>query len=152
MPIETQPVADIDQLKPLESHIDLSNQGLPTDFALEDYTLSKLMDDVMLLEFCDLQSGVDGVEYVMRGGIAIPTNNVASMWRKGKVIIKGPNVRYTEIGDIVMFPANMGIEITNVDVEGYGSVDKGLFLNEQRMFGICLEKTKDDGEEAVDPF
>ena len=92
----------------------------------------------------------------MRGGIAIPSNNVASMWRKGKVIIKGPNVRYTEIGDIVMFPANMGIEITNVDVEGYGSVDKGLFLNEQRMFGICLEKPKNkeavDDEEAVDPF
>ena len=50
----------------------------------------------MLLEFCDLQSGADGVEYVMRGGIAIPTNNVASMWRKGKVIIKGPNVRFVD--------------------------------------------------------
>jgi len=139
MPQETQLVADIDQLKPLESHINLADRSLPTDFGLEDYTLSKLMDDVMLLEFCDIQSGNDGVEYVMRGGIAIPTANVASMWRKGRVIIKGPNVRYAEIGDIVMFPANMGIQITNVVVEGHGTVDKGLFLNEQRMFGICLE-------------
>jgi len=132
--------ASIDILKPLHSHIDLSDKNLPTDFGLEDYKLSKLMDDVMLIEFCDLQSGEDGVEYVMRGGIAIPTNQVHNMWRKGKVILKGPNVRYTEIGEIVLFPANMGIQVTNVEVDGYGKIDKGLFLNEQRMFGICKVK------------
>lgn len=132
--------ASIDLLKPLHSHIDLSDKNLPTDFGLENYKLSKLMDDVMLIEFCDLQSGEDGVEYVMRGGIAIPTNQVHNMWRKGKVILKGPNVRYTEIGEIVLFPANMGIQVTNVEVEGHGKIDKGLFLNEQRMFGICKVK------------
>jgi cellobiose-specific phosphotransferase system component IIB len=95
------------------------------------------MDDVMLLEFCDLQSGEDGVEYVMRGGIAIPTNQVHNMWRKGKVILKGPNVRYTEVGEIVVFPANMGIQVTNIEVDGHGKINKGLFLNEQRMFGVC---------------
>ena len=127
----------IDALKPLRSHIDLADRSLPTDFGMENYVLSKLMDDVMLLEFCDLQSGEDGVEYVMRGGIAIPVAQIQNMWRKGRVIIKGPNVRYTEVGDIVMFPSNMGVQITNVEVEGYGPVNKGLFLNEQRMFGIC---------------
>jgi hypothetical protein len=132
--------ASIDLLRPLHSHIDLSDKNLPTDFGLENYKLSKLMDDVMLLEFCDLQSGEDGVEYVMRGGIAIPTNQVHNMWRKGKVILKGPNVRYTEIGEIVLFPANMGIQVTNVEVDGHGKIDKGLFLNEQRMFGICKVK------------
>jgi cellobiose-specific phosphotransferase system component IIB len=132
--------ASIDLLKPLHSHIDLSDKNLPTDFGLENYKLSKLMDDVMLIEFCDLQSGEDGVEYVMRGGIAIPTNQVHNMWRKGKVILKGPNVRYTEIGEIVLFPANMGIQVTNVEVDGHGKIDKGLFLNEQRMFGICKVK------------
>ena len=129
--------ASIDILKPLTSHIDLSDRSLPTDFGLENYKLSKLMDDVMLLEFCDLQSGEDGVEYVMRGGIAIPVNQVHNMWRKGKVVLKGPNVRYTEVGEIVVFPANMGIQVTNIEVSGYGKIDKGLFLNEQRMFGIC---------------
>jgi hypothetical protein len=132
--------ASIDLLRPLHSHIDLSDKNLPTDFGLENYKLSKLMDDVMLIEFCDLQSGEDGVEYVMRGGIAIPTNQVHNMWRKGKVILKGPNVRYTEIGEIVLFPANMGIQVTNVEVDGHGKIDKGLFLNEQRMFGICKVK------------
>jgi cellobiose-specific phosphotransferase system component IIB len=137
--MEQQPVS-IDVLKPLHSHIDLSDKSLPTDFGLETYVLSKLMDDVMLIEFCDLQSGEDGVEYVLRGGIAIPTNQVHNMWRKGKVILKGPNVRYTEVGEIVLFPANMGIQVTNVEVDGYGKVNKGLFLNEQRMFGICKNK------------
>lgn len=135
-----QAPTSIDILKPLHSHIDLSDKNLPTDFGLEEYVLSKLMDDVMLIEFCDLQSGEDGVEYVIRGGIAIPTNQVHNMWRKGRVILKGPNVRYTEVGEIVLFPANMGIQVTNVEVEGYGKVMKGLFLNEQRMFGICKNK------------
>ena len=132
--------ASIDLLKPLHSHIDLSDRNLPTDFGLDDYVLSKLMDDVMLIEYCDLESGEDGVEYVMRGGIAIPTNQVHNMWRKGKVILKGPNVRYTEIGEIVLCPANMGIQISNVEVKGHGKVVKGIFLNEQRMFGVCETK------------
>lgn len=134
-----QPVS-IDVLKPLRSHIDLSDINLPTDFGLDDYVLSKLMDDVMLIEFCDLESGEDGLEYVLRGRIAVPINQVYNMWRKGKVILKGPNVRYTDIGEIVLFPANMGIQITNVEVKGYGKVKKGLFLNEQRMFGGCEVK------------
>jgi len=132
--------ASIDLLKPLRSHIDLSDHNLPTDFGLEEYKLSHLMDDVMLIEFCDLQSGEDGTEYVLRGGIAIPTNQVHNMWRKGIVILKGPNVRYTEVGEIVLFPANMGIQVSNVEVDGHGKVSKGLFLNEQRMFGICKNK------------
>jgi cellobiose-specific phosphotransferase system component IIB len=135
----TEPIS-IDALKPLRSHIDLSDRSLPTDFGMEDYVLCKLMADVMLLEFCDLQSGEDGVEYVMRGGIAIPVTQVHNMWRKGRVVLKGPNVRYTEVGEIVMFPANMGVQITNIEVEGCGSVKKGLFLNEQRMFGVCKVK------------
>ena len=135
-----QPTVSIDALKPLRSHIDLSDRNLPTDFGLEDYTLSKLMDDVMLLEFCDIHATDDGAECVMRNGILVPVTQVHNMWRKGKVVLKGPNVRYTQIGEIVMFPANMGVQISNVEVEEYGTVKKGLFLNEQRMFGICKEK------------
>lgn len=136
-----QPQASIDILAPQRSHIDLTDRSLPTDFGLENYILSKLMDDVMLVEYCDLQSGEEGTEYVMRGGIAVPVNQVHNMWRKGKVVLKGPNVRYTEVGEIVLCPSNMGIQISNVEVKGYGKVKKGLFLNEQRMFGICEEST-----------
>lgn len=138
-----QPQASIDILAPQKSHIDLADRGLPTDFGLDDYTLTKLMDDVMLLEFCDLVSGgSDSDEYVKRGGIIIPVTQVHNMWRKGRVILKGPRVNFTEVGEIVMFPANMGVQISNVEVEGYGTVKKGLFLNEQRMFGVCKENSK----------
>jgi cellobiose-specific phosphotransferase system component IIB len=138
--MKDQQPASIDLLKPLHSHIDLSDRNLPTDFGLDDHVLSRLMDDVMLIEFCDLESGEDGSEFVLRGGIAIPVNQVHNMWRKGKVILKGPNVSYTNVGEIVLFPANMGIQVSNVDVEGFGKIKKGLFLNEQRMFGICYKK------------
>lgn len=135
----------IDVLATQKSHIDLSDKALPSDFGLDDYTLSKLFDDVMLLEYCDLVTGEEDVgDYILRGGIAIPVAQVHNAWRKGKVILKGPNVRYTEVGDIVVFPNNMGIPITNLEVTGYGKVKNGLFLNEQRMFGICevnVEKT-----------
>ena len=135
-----QPQVSIDVLSPQRSHIDLTDKSLPTDFGMDDYVLCKLMDDVMLVEFCDLQSGEDGTEYVMRGGIAIPVNQVNNLWRKGRVILKGPNVRYTEVGEIVLCPANMGVQISNVEVKGVGTVKKGLFLNEQRMFGTCEVK------------
>lgn len=130
-------MADIDILAPQKSHIDLSDKALPTDFGLDDYKLSKLFDDVMLIEFCDLVTGDDGGEYIERGGIIIPVSQVHNAWRKGKVVLKGPNVIFTEVGDIVVFPKNMGIPITNLEVTGHGKVKNGLFLNEQRMFGIC---------------
>jgi hypothetical protein len=41
-----------------------------------------------------------------------------------------------------MFPTNMGIGISNIDVEGHGMLKHGLFINEQRMFGGCKAKVK----------
>jgi hypothetical protein len=135
----------IDVLAPQKSHIDLADSSLPSDFGLDDYKLSKLFDDVMLLEYCDLVSGEESGDYILRGGIAIPVAQVHNAWRKGKVILKGPNVRYTEVGDIVVFPNNMGIPITNLEVTGHGKVKNGLFLNEQRMFGVCeVNASKDN--------
>lgn len=132
--------ASIDLLPTQKSHIDLSDRSLPSDFGLDDYVLSKLYDDVILLEYADLVSGEETGDYILRGGIAVPVAQVHNAWRKGKVILAGPNVRFTEVGDIVVFPNNMGIPITNLDVDGHGRVKNGLFLNEQRMFGICKVK------------
>lgn len=126
----------IDVLATQKSHLDLSDSQLPSDFGFGDYTLSKLYDDVILLEYVDIVSG-DGADYIERNGIAIPISQVTNAWRKGKVVLLGPSVRYTKLGDIVVFPNNMGIPITNLEVEGHGKLKNGLFLNEQRMFGIC---------------
>ncbi len=132
----------VDILTPQKSHIDLADRALPSDFGLDDYKLSKVFDDVILVEYCDIHGSEDGSEYIMRGGIAVPINQVHNAWRKGKVILIGPNVRYTNVGEIVVFPNNMGIPITNLEVENYGKLKKGLFINEQRMFGICKVNEK----------
>lgn len=138
----------IDKLAPQKSHIDLNDPNLPTDFGMDDYILSRLMDDVMLVEYCDLvNKEKEHGDFIQRGSLLIPTNSGAKMWRKGKVILKGPNVKYTEVGDIVLFPSGMGIGVSNVEAKGYGIVKDGLFLNEQRMMGACevnVEKTQQD--------
>ena len=36
----------------------------------------------------------------------------------------------------------MGVTISGVTIPEKGQVDKGIFLNEERLFGIC--KPKDD--------
>lgn len=132
----------VDILNPQKSHIDLADRALPSDFGLDDYKLSKVFDDVILIEYCDVHGSEDGSEYILRGGIAVPINQVHNAWRKGKVVLIGPNVRYTAIDEIVVFPNNMGIPITNLEVEGYGKLKNGLFINEQRMFGICKVNEK----------
>lgn len=136
----------VDVLIPQKSHIDLSDKMLPSDFGLDDYVLSNLFDDVILIEYCDLHGGEDGSEYILRGGIAVPINQVHNAWRKGKVILNGPRVQYANVGDIVVFPNNMGIPITNLEVEGHGKIKNGLFINEQRMFGICKVNSKIDSK------
>ena len=40
----------------------------------------------------------------------------------------------------------MGVTISNITVSGKGKVKKGIFLNEERMFGIC--KSKDDSTKS----
>jgi hypothetical protein len=127
----------IDILKTQKSHLDLSDKSLPTDFGMDDYVLSTVLDDVILVEYADLHGSEDGAEYIMRGGIAVPVNQIHNAWRKGKVILVGARVQYAKLGDIVVFPNNMGIPVTNLNIEGHGKVKKGLFINEQRIFGIC---------------
>ena len=72
----------------------------------------------------------------------IPTNALNKAWRKGRVILAGPDAKYAKEGDIVNFPNNMGVTINGVAITGKGKVKTGVFLNEERMFGIC--KKSDD--------
>ena len=63
-------------------------------------------------------------------------------WRKAKVILAGPKAEYAKVGDIVLFPSNLGVTVANIDVNGE-TVKKGIFLNEDRLFGICNLKNAD---------
>jgi len=125
-------MASIDNLAPTRSLIDLSNPD-KGDFGIDDFELSFIFDDILLIEYVDETKEGD----VERNGILIPTNTLNKAWRKGKVILAGPDAKYAKEGDIVIFPNNMGVTISGVKVTGKGKVQKGVFLNEERMFGIC---------------
>ena len=128
-------MASIDNLAPTKSLIDLSRPD-KGDFGLEDYELSFIFDDILLIEYVDETEDGD----VLRNGIVVPTNAINKAWRRGKVILAGPDAKYTKEGDVVVFPNNMGVTISGVNVTGKGKVKKGIFLNEERMFGICKKR------------
>ncbi len=97
------------------------------------YVLSKLFDDIILIELID----EDDNGNIQRDGIFVPTNNTIKTWRKGKVVLKGRNADQCEINDIVIFPHDKGSSVTNVKVKNYGIIKKGMFLNQERIFGVC---------------
>ena len=136
-------MASIDNLAPTKSLIDLSRPD-KGEFGLEDYELSFIFDDILLIEYVDETEEGD----VLRNGIVVPTNAINKAWRRGKVILAGPDAKYAKEGDVVVFPNNMGVTISGVTVTGKGKVRKGIFLNEERMFGICKKK---DGNSKSSP-
>jgi hypothetical protein len=123
----------IDLLSPKKSLIDLSDPTQGFDSTLMGYSLSTLMEDVILVRYVDEND--DGTA-LTRNGIMIPLNADTKAWRIGEVLLKGTKTEYVEVGSHVMFPNNLGIPIQNIDVEGVGKVKKGLFLNEARIFGV----------------
>jgi cellobiose-specific phosphotransferase system component IIB len=137
--------ASIDNLATKRSLIDLSSHS-SGDFDLsKEFVLSFVYDDIILVEYIDEAPDASG-DNIMRDGIYIPTNTLTKTWRKAKVIIAGPECKYTKAGDIVMFPNDKGAAVANIQIADYGTIDKGMFLNEQRLFGIC--KRRDDLKEG----
>lgn len=128
--------ANIDQITPTRNLIDLSSHS-SGDFGLDDYILTNILDDILLVEYVDMAADGDGV---MRNGLYVPTNALTKAWRKGRVLIVGPKAQYVKVNDIVIFPNNLGVAVSNINVENYGNLKKGIFLNENRIFGICKEK------------
>ena len=134
----------LDNLQQCKGLIDLdgNSEGF---FGLGEYTLEKLLDDIILIEYVD--EVTDGAGSVIeRNGLFVPTNTLMKAWRKGRVLIAGPNVKYCKISDIVIFPNDKGASVANIDIKlADGSthkIKKGMFLNEQRIFGVCSETKK----------
>lgn len=134
--------ADIDILPTQKSVIDLSTQN-SGDFGLQDHKLSFIFDDIILVKYIDLDA--DDGDLIKRGSLFIQAAAVRAAWRKAEVILVGPNVKYAKPGDIVIFPNDKGITVANIEVEGYGLLKRGMFLNEQRIFGICKPISSDVG-------
>lgn len=132
----------IDVLEPRKSLIDLDSYGKGNFGLGDDFTLSFLFDDIVLVEFIDEISDGTG-DVIQRNGIFVPTNTLIKAWRKAQVILAGPSVKYCKKGDIVIFPNDKGASVSNIEVDGYGKLKKGVFLNEQRLFGICKRVNPD---------
>lgn len=130
--------ADIDNLSVSKSVIDLEAHS-EGNFGLDEFVFQSVLDDVILVEYVDAM-GAEGGDAIKRGSIYIPTNTLKSAWRKAKVILAGPTVKYVKEGDIVVFPGNLGVTVANLAVEDHGTLTKGVFLNENRIFGICRPK------------
>lgn len=130
----------IDVLEPKKSLIDLDGYNKGNFGIGNDYILSFLFDDILLVEYVDEVSDGTG-DAVLRDGLYVPTNALIKAWRKARVILAGPGVKYCKKGDIVLFPNDKGVAVSNVEIDGHGKINKGVFLNEQRLFGICKQKT-----------
>ena len=68
------------------------------------------------------------------------TNKLKAIWLLAKFsnrkLLKNP----VKKDEIVIFPNNLGVGIGNADISGYGTLKKGIFLNESRLFGIAKKK------------
>lgn len=137
----------VDILEPRKSLIDLDSYS-KGGFGIDDYALSFLFDDILLVEYVDEVNDGAG-DAVIRDGVYVPVNALIKAWRKGKVILTGPSVKYCKKDDIVLFPHDKGVSVSNVMIDGFGKIKKGVFLNEQRLFGICkpLNNT-DEGDSS----
>jgi hypothetical protein len=126
---------NIDALTPQKSLIDLdgfSQNSLNSVFI--GYDLCKVIDDIILVELVDLGGNSNEI---VRNGIVVPVNADTQAWRVGKVILCGQGTSLVKKDDYVIFPNNKGIMISNVEIEGHGTLKHGQFLNEHRIFGIA---------------
>ncbi len=133
---------NIDKIPVSKSIIDLSSHsGSSFDSIFKGYNLEKILDDVILAEFTDLAGEKDEI---VRNGIIVKTNAMTNAWRLAKVILLGPNCKLVKKNDIIMFPNNMGVQINKIDVVDHGLVKHGLFINEQRIFGVCQPRKNEN--------
>lgn len=119
---------------PKRSNIQLE-QYKEEDFNLNNYILTSLFDDFILVKYVDMSDTGE----VMRNGIFLTPNHSKLSWRVGKVILTGPNCGQVRVGNLVLFPNDKGITVSNVNVKGEGIVKDCKFLNEERIFGIVNE-------------
>jgi cellobiose-specific phosphotransferase system component IIB len=138
---------NIDNLPVTKSLIDLTGVSTSSfDSVFVGYDLNKILDDVILAEFVDTPGDKDEI---VRNGIIVKTNAMTNAWRLARVILLGPNCKIVKKNDIIMFPNNMGVQITKITVTGYGNIKNGIFINEQRIFGVCQPQKNENKSRSV---
>ena len=130
--------ASIDQLTPTESLIDLTRYT-GDEFALTDHMITSLFDDLLLAKYIDVSTDGNAIN---RGDIWIRLNTAPRAWRIGEVLIAGSGCTNVQVGDHVVFPGDNGLPVANIqykvfDTDDIDVVQYGVFLNEERLFGVC---------------
>lgn len=124
----------VDKIAPKRGLIDLTGFSRNSfDSFFVGYKLSQVLDDIILVRYVD--EG-DNNNEIIRGGIVVPVNADSRAWRIGEVMLCGNNCQMVERGDFICFPNNLGINIANIEIDGYGLLKSGHFINEQRIFGV----------------
>jgi|TARA_R100001230_G_C5487014_1_gene36004 hypothetical protein len=127
---------------PKRSLIDLDTYQHTDNFSLHGYSLSRVMDDIVLAQYVDLS---DDGQTIERNGIYIPLSQVQKTWRIAKVILSGPLCKFCGPGDVVCFPDDKGVKVDNIKVAGHDEPLRNcLFLSETRFFGVCNSIDQDD--------
>jgi len=109
----------------------------------KDWKITGLMGDIIQIEYADVvHDGLRG-EMIDRGGILVNTATTRYTWRVGVVKLAGPLVRFTKVGDYVMFPSDKGIPLTKFNGVDY------IFLNEERIFGIVTPTAQNNTVKPV---
>jgi hypothetical protein len=99
---------------------------------LDGWNLTKVLDDILMCQYIDTNE--DGTE-VKRGSLYVPINVTTFAWRLAKVVLAGPKCSTVKVGDIVMFPNDKGLQVANLN-----DMKNIVFLNENRIFGVCESK------------
>jgi len=66
---------------------------------------------------------------IFRDGIWLKPDVTKKMWRRGQVIFLGPQVKELQLGDIVAYPSDKGLNM----IQGKGN-KRIVFLNMERLF------------------
>lgn len=130
--------ANIDQITPTESLIDLSRY-VGEEFVLPDHAINTLFDDIILAEFVDVSPDGNAIK---RGDIWIPLNTAPRAWRVAKALVVGSGCKNINVNDLIVFPGDRGIPVsklqyTSNETGDTSIVTNGIFVNEERLFGVC---------------
>jgi len=132
----------VDRIAPKKGLIDLTGFAKNSfDSFFTGFQLSQVLDDIILVKYVDEGNNQNEI---IRGGIVVPVNADSHAWRIGEVVLAGNNCQLVERGDFICFPNNLGINISNIEIEGHGLLKSGHFINEQRIFGVVKPLDKKD--------
>jgi len=105
---------------------DMMGTSVPSEFEFD-----AVFGDIVMCEIIDENEHGE----VIRDGIWVKQDITKKLWRRGRVILKGPKCIELEVGDEVAYPSDRGIPMVSSNRKKY------IFLNMERLFGK-LKKSK----------